>query len=143
MEGTFTRYVNYYRTEQLAQSKQQKSEERDKRRQLSQKFTMVMLEGGDFTWHGPLYGVVSSTVLLIEALRRAILSLEAQIATPFLHHQWRSHGHSQRWTKVIGLCTSPRDFGKALCILVACMKPMIFNSIWREGTGEALKFFAV
>lgn len=135
MEGTFIRYVNWYRTEPLAPNKQQKSEERDKRRQLSYKFSMFSAAGGEFSWHGPLYGGIGSSALRIEALRNSLLSLEADIAAPFLHSEWRSRGHSERWARAVRLCTTPQDFGTALSILVACVKPIVINNVWRDAIG--------
>jgi len=137
MEGTFTKYINWYRTDVLAQSKQQRSEERDKRRQLSNRFSMSSPDGGDFSWKGPLYSTVSSKLLFVDALRYAILSLDAQIATPFLHSGWRSRGNSERWARAVRLCTTPRDFGIALSILVMCIKPVVFNSTWKESVGKS------
>jgi hypothetical protein len=141
MEGTYLRYVNWFRTEPLAQSKQQKSEERDKRRQLSYKFNMSSSAGGDFAWHGPLYGGVSSASSCLEALRHALLSLEADISAPFLHSEWRSHGHSERWARAVRLCSTPQDFGTALSILVACVKPIVISNVWRDAIGMNISFF--
>ena len=136
MEATFTRYVNYLRNDPLAFSKVQKSEDREKRRQLLFKFSMLLPESGDFTWQGPLYGNLGHESLCAEALRKAMLSLESDLASPFLHSSWRLHGHSKRWTRAVQKCMTPSEFATALSSLVVCMKPVILNSTWREAIGK-------
>lgn len=133
MEGQWRRYVNQYRTNPLASSKQQLAEERDKRRYLSYKFSVYAPSLHEFSWTVSVHGEGSARV---EALRRAFLHLETSIPSPFLHSAWRSHPHSQRWTRAVRLCTSPQQFAFALSILVTCMKPVMFRNIWHDVVGR-------
>jgi len=133
MEGQWRRYVNQYRTNPLAVSKQQSAEERDKRRYLSYKFSVLTLSSREFSWPVSIYGEGSTR---IEALRSEFLRLEASIPAAFLHSAWRSRPHCQQWIRAVRLCTAPWQFALALSILVTCMKPVVFRSIWREAVGK-------
>jgi len=133
MDGQWRRYVNLYRTNQLALSKQQLAEERDKRRFLSYKFSISTRSSREFVWPLSIHGDSSARV---EALRQEFLRLEASLPAAFLHSAWISHSHSQRWKRAVSLCTSSREFGLALSILVTCMKPVVFRSIWRDAVGK-------
>jgi len=138
MEGQWRRYVNLYRTNPLALNKQQLAEERDKRRFLSYKFNVYALSSRDFSWPLSIYGTGSARV---EALRQELLRLESSLPAAFLHSAWRSHGHCQRWKCAVRLCTTPQEFALALSILVACMKPVMFKSIWRDAVGTYVTLF--
>jgi len=133
MDGQWRRYVNQYRANPLALSKQQLAEERDKRRYLSYKFSVLTLSSRDFSWPVSIYGDGSAR---IEALRREFLRLEVSLPTAFLHSAWRSRPHCQRWIRAVRLCTTPRQFALALSILVTCIKPVVFRSIWRDAVGS-------
>jgi len=133
MDGQWRRYVNLYRTNPLALSKQQLAEERDKRRFLSYKFSVSTLLLREFSWPRSIYGEGSAR---IEALRQEFLRLEASLPAVFLHSAWRSRGHCQRWIRAVRLCTTSREFALALSILVACVKPVVFRSIWHDAVGK-------
>ena len=130
MDGQWRRYVNLCRTNPLALSKQQLAEERDKRRFLSYKFTVSTNE---FSWPPSIYGDGSARVA---ALRQMFLQLETSIPAPFLHTAWKTHSHCQRWIRAMRLCTTPQEFAFALSILVSCMKPVLFRSIWHDAVGK-------
>lgn len=133
MDGHWRRYVNLYRTNPLALSKQQSAEERDKRRFLSYKFSIATLSVHEFSWKASIYGEGSARV---EALQQEFLRLESFLPAAFLHSAWKSHSHSQRWMRVVRLCASPREFALALSILVACMKHVVFRNIWHDAVGK-------
>jgi len=133
MDGQWRKYVNLYRTNPLALSKQQLAEERDKRRFLSYKFNISTLSSREFMWPVSVHGEGSAR---IGALRQEFLRLEASLPAAFLHSAWKSHWHSQRWMRAVRLCTTPREFAFALSILVACMKPVLFRSIWCDTIGK-------
>jgi len=133
MGGEWKRYVNLYRTSLLALSKQQLAEERDKRRYLSYKFSVSALSSREFSWPVSIYGEESTR---IEALRQEFLRLESSLPAAFLHSAWRSRFHCDRWMRVVRLCTTPREFALALSILVTCMKPVVFRSIWHDAIGK-------
>lgn len=129
MEGNYKTYVNLYSTNPLALSKQQQNDDREKRRHLSYKFSLTPLS--EFVWNGVIYGQSRQTV---DAVKRILFSLEGSIGQCFLHPNWCQN--SGRWQKAVGLCSTAADFGLALMILEACMKPLLFNSVWHESLGE-------
>jgi len=133
MDGQWRRYVNLYRTNPLALNKQQLAEERDKRRFLSYKFSVSDMSSREFSWPMLIYGEESTR---IKALRQKFLQLEASLPAAFLHSAWRSHFHCERWIRAVHLCTTPQEFALALSILVACIKPVVFKSIWHDAVGK-------
>lgn len=53
MEGTYKNYVNQYSTNTIALNRSQKSEERDKKRHMSYKFSLTT--AAEFKWPGNIY----------------------------------------------------------------------------------------
>lgn len=53
MEASYKNYVNQYSTNGIALNKAQKSEERDKKRFMSYKFSLT--SAADFKWPGNIY----------------------------------------------------------------------------------------
>lgn len=128
MENNFKTYQNQYSSNQLALNKHQHNEERDKRRYLSHKFSLTQLS--EFKWNG---AVVGRKNLVTNTLMMTLTQLENNIPTAFLHPHWPLH--RQNWNNAVQLCRSPSDFGLALSILEACLKPVIFNPVWTEALG--------
>lgn len=128
MENNFKTYQNQYSSNTLALNKHQHNEERDKRRYLSHKFSLTQLS--EFKWNG---AVVGRKNLVINTLIMTITQLENNIPSAFLHPHWPLH--RQNWSNAVQLCRSPADFGLALSILEACMKPVLFNPVWTEALG--------
>ena len=129
MESTYKQYQNQYSVNTLALNKHQHNEDRDKRRYLSHKFSLTPLS--EFKWNGSLYGNQAMTVA---TLRQSISQLETNIPSPFLHPHWMLH--RQNWIKAVQMCHSAQDFGLALAIMEACMKPVLFNPVWHEALGK-------
>lgn len=134
MEGNYKTYVNLYSTNPLALSKQQQNDDREKRRHLSYKFSLTPLS--EFVWSGVIYGQSRQTV---DAVKRMLLKMEATIDQCFFHPNWCLN--SGRWQKAVGLCSTAAEFALALMILEACMKPLLFNSVWHESLGKLLSAF--
>lgn len=130
MENNFKTYQNQYSSNQLALNKHQHNEERDKRRYLSHKFSLTQLS--EFKWNG---AVVGRKNLVTNTLMMTLTQLENNIPTAFLHPHWPLH--RQNWNNAVQLCRSPSDFGLALSILEACLKPVIFNPVWTEALGHS------
>ncbi|XP_071108199.1 nucleosome-remodeling factor subunit BPTF-like [Haliotis cracherodii] len=129
-EGNYKLYQNQYSTNTLALNKHQHNEERDKRRHLSHKFSMT--PASEFKWNGTVFG---NRMLTVSTLRLSITQLENNIHTPFLHPNWPIH--RQNWQKAVHMCQNPQDFGLALAILEACIKPVICNPVWTEALGHS------
>ncbi|XP_050394423.2 nucleosome-remodeling factor subunit BPTF [Patella vulgata] len=128
-EGNYKMFQNQYSTNTLALNKHQHNEDRDKRRHLSHKFSMTPLS--EFKWNGTVHG---NRILTVSTLRLSITQLENNIPTPFLHPNWPIH--RQNWQKAVHMCQNPQDFGLALAILEACIKPVVCNPVWSDHLGH-------
>lgn len=129
MDNQFKSYVNQYTTNIIALNKPQRNEERDKKRHLSHKFSLTT--ASEFKWVG---GISGSKTLLLNTLRQTIIQLEQSIQSPFMHPNW--HLIRKNWLNVIGACQNPKDFAKALIVLQACIKPVVFANVWHEQLGH-------
>ncbi|GFQ93826.1 nucleosome-remodeling factor subunit NURF301, partial [Trichonephila clavata] len=122
-------YSNQYATNTLALNKHQHAEDRDKRRHLSHKFSLTT--ASEFKWQGTTHGDRGFTVA---TLRQAILQLENNIPAYLLHAYWTIH--RSNWLKAVNKCTFPKEFALALSILEACMKPVLFTTVWNDSLGH-------
>jgi nucleosome-remodeling factor subunit BPTF len=129
MEGNYKLYQNQYTTNNLALNKHQHNEDRDKRRYLSHKFSLT--SASEFKWNGTIYG---NKTLCTATLRLSITQLESTIPGPYLHPNWPIH--QKNWLSAVHMCQSPQDFGMALAILEASVKPVLFTSVWQEQLGK-------
>ena len=129
MDNNFKSYVNQYTNNVIALNKPQRNEERDKKRHLSHKFSLTPLS--EFKWIGSLTG---TRALLVSTLRQTILQLESSIQAPFMHTNWPLL--RKPWTTAVGTCVNPRDFARALIVLQACIKPVVFANVWNEQLGH-------
>ncbi|RZC39906.1 nucleosome-remodeling factor subunit NURF301, partial [Asbolus verrucosus] len=129
MENTFKSYVNQFTTNVIALNKPQRNEERDKKRHLSHKFSLTT--ASEFKWSGALSG---NRTVLLNTLRQTFLQLEQSIQSSYMHPNWqllRKH-----WLNVMGGCQQPKDFARALIVLQACIKPVVFANVWHEQLGH-------
>ncbi|XP_046429162.1 nucleosome-remodeling factor subunit NURF301 isoform X3 [Neodiprion fabricii] len=129
MDNGFKSYVNQYSTNAIALNKPQRNEERDKKRHLSHKFSLT--QASEFKWVGSLTG---TRALLVSTLRQTILQLEGSIQAPFMHTNWPLL--RKPWTTAVGACVNPRDFARALIVLQACIKSVVFASVWHDQLGH-------
>ncbi|XP_049823872.1 nucleosome-remodeling factor subunit NURF301 isoform X3 [Aethina tumida] len=129
MENTFKSYVNQFTTNIIALNKPQRNEERDKKRHLSHKFSLT--QASEFKWMGAVSG---NKTLLMNTLRHTILQLEQAVQSPFMHTNW--HQLRKHWLPIINSCQKPKDFAKALIVLQACIKPVVFANVWHEQLGH-------
>ncbi|KAK9296382.1 hypothetical protein QLX08_009595 [Tetragonisca angustula] len=129
MDNNFKSYVNQYSTNPIALNKTQRNEERDKKRHLSHKFSLT--QASEFKWVGSLTG---TRALLVSTLRQTILQLESSIQSSFMHTNWPLL--RKPWTTAVGACVNPRDFARALIVLQACIKSVVFASVWHDQLGH-------
>lgn len=129
MDNNFKSYVNQYSTNQIALNKPQRNEERDKKRHLSHKFSLT--QASEFKWIGSLTG---TRALLVSTIRQTILQLESNIQAPYMHTNWPLL--RKPWTTAVGACVNPRDFARALIVLQACIKSVVFASVWHDQLGH-------
>ncbi|XP_049867331.1 nucleosome-remodeling factor subunit NURF301 [Pectinophora gossypiella] len=128
-ENTFKSYVNQYTTNPLALNKPQRNEERDKKRYMSHKFSLSSSQ--DFKWVGLLN---ATKPLLVATLRQTLLQLESNIVVQFMHPNWSLL--RKPWVQAVQLCQAPRDFARALCVLQACIKSVVWVPAWHEQLGH-------
>ncbi|XP_063359454.1 nucleosome-remodeling factor subunit NURF301 [Cydia amplana] len=128
-ENNFKNYVNQYTTNPLALNKPQRNEERDKKRYMSHKFSLSC--GQDFKWIGLLN---ATKPLLVATLRQTLLQLESNIVVQFMHPNWTLL--RKPWVQAVQLCQAPRDFARALCVLQACIKSVVWSPAWHEQLGH-------
>ncbi|XP_051172895.1 nucleosome-remodeling factor subunit NURF301-like isoform X2 [Leptopilina boulardi] len=129
MDNNFKSYVNQYTTNVIALNKPQRNEERDKKRHLSHKFSLTPLS--EFKWIGSITG---TRALLVSTLRQTILQLESNIQASFMHTNWPLL--RKPWTSAVGTCVNARDFARALIVLQACIKQVVFANVWHEQLGH-------
>ncbi|KAI5633082.1 PHD-finger domain-containing protein [Phthorimaea operculella] len=128
-ENNFKNYVNQYTTNPLALNKPQRNEERDKKRYMSHKFSLSSSQ--DFKWVGLLN---ATKPLLVATLRQTLLQLESNIVVQFMHPNWPLL--RKPWVQAVQLCQAPRDFARALCVLQACIKSVVWVPAWHEQLGH-------
>ncbi|RZF42669.1 hypothetical protein LSTR_LSTR001464 [Laodelphax striatellus] len=129
MENGFKTYVNQYATNISALNKIQRNEERDKKRHLSHKFSLT--QASEFKWAGPFHG---SRNQLMSTLRQTLLNLESAIQSPFMHVNWPQL--RKPWIAAVGACTQAKDFTRAIIVLQACIKPVVYATVWHEILGH-------
>ncbi|XP_044734089.1 nucleosome-remodeling factor subunit NURF301, partial [Chrysoperla carnea] len=129
MENLYKNYSNQYTTNIIALNKPQRNEERDKKRHLSHKFSLTA--ASEFKWIGPLNG---PRALLVNTLRQTMLQMESSIPAPFMHPNWPLL--RKPWVSAVGACINARDFARALIVLQACIKPVVFANVWHEQLGH-------
>ncbi|EAT35210.1 AAEL012607-PA [Aedes aegypti] len=130
MENGFKAYVNQYSINPIALNKPQRNEDRDKKRHLSHKFSLT--QASEFKWLGG--GMNSTQTQIISTIKQSIIALEQAVASPFLHQNWSKL--RKTWIGAISACTKAKDFARILCILQACMRSVIFASVWHEQLGH-------
>ncbi|EAA10839.5 AGAP006133-PA [Anopheles gambiae str. PEST] len=130
MENGHKNYVNQYAVHPIALNKPQRNEERDKKRHLSHKFSLTPVS--EFKWLGG--GLYATQQQIITTIRQTLLALEQAVATPFMHHNWNRL--RKVWINAIGVCTRPNEFARAMCMIQACLRGVVFASVWHEQLGH-------
>lgn len=129
MEGRYKNYVNQYSTNPLALNKNQAAEERDRKRHLSHKFSLTGT--AEFKWSGNTYG---NRTVVLQTVRSTLLQLHSQVPAMFMHPNWSTM--RKPWITAVNACVSARDLGHVLSVLVACIRPVVFNVVWHESLGH-------
>lgn len=129
MEGAYKNYVNQYSSNPLALNKNQAAEERDRKRHLSHKFSLT--GAAEFKWSGSIHGTRTN---ILQTVRSTLLQLHSQIPAMFMHPNWSTM--RKPWIAAVNACVSARDLGHVLCVLVACIRPVVFNVVWHESLGH-------
>lgn len=129
MEGRHKTYVNQYSSNPLALNKNQASEERDRKRYLSHRFSLTGCS--EFKWSGSTFG---NRQLMLQTVRSTLLQLHSQLPAIFMHPNWATMRKS--WITAVNACVSSRDLGRVLSVLAACIRPVVFTLVWHESLGH-------
>ncbi|CAG7825806.1 unnamed protein product [Allacma fusca] len=128
-EGSYRSYINSYSTDNLALSKAQHNEERDRKRHMSHKFSLTT--ASECKWSGSQHGLRAS---IVGTLRATLLSMENSVPGTLMHVNWSLL--RKAWVSAVAGCVSCRDFSKAMIAFAACLRPSVFNTAWSEGGGH-------
>jgi nucleosome-remodeling factor subunit BPTF len=108
----------------------QASEERDRKRYLSHKFSITGC--GEFKWSGSTFG---NRTVMLQTVRSTLLQLHSQLPAIFMHPNWAG-SMRKSWIQAVNQSVSPTDLGRVLSILVACIRPVVFSIVWHESLGH-------
>lgn len=127
-------YVNLFNLNRLFSNKKQQQEERDYKRHLNQKFSIILSSAlNEFKWLGH---VIGPTPILINTIRKSILNLEANIHSAFLCPSWPINRGD--WLTIVKSSNKIQELVLSLCILESSIKPVVFYSTWYESLGHFL-----
>lgn len=125
-EANYSSYINQFTSNPLALTKQQQLEQRDKKRSVSHKFSLI-----DFKWHGDTCG---SKDIILNTLRFSIVGLENSIATSFMHPSWPVQRST--WVRAVHLSKTPKEFAAALSFLESSIRPICYLPVWNDAVGH-------
>ena len=125
-EANYSSYVNQFTSNPLALTKQQQLEQRDKKRSVTNKFSLV-----DYKWHGDVSG---SKDVILNTLRFSIVGLENSIASTFMHPSWPVQRST--WVRAVHLSKTPKEFAAALSFLESSIRPICYLPVWNDAVGH-------
>lgn len=96
---------------------------------MSHKF--ALMGAGEFKWIGSTFG---NKTTMLHTVRATLLQLHSQILATFMHPNWTLM--RKPWIAAVNACVSPRDLGRALSVLAACIRPVVFNAVWHDSLGH-------
>jgi len=127
-EGSFRNYVNLFTNEPVAYSKAQHSEERDRKRQMSHKFSLTPASEIKYAnQHG-------HRSVVVQTLKTTLGHIESAIPTTLMHVNWPQL--KKAWQNELTTCVSASDFSKVMIMLTNAIRPSVFNSVWSEHVGH-------
>lgn len=127
--NSFQVYKNQYSHNALAKSKADILYEKERKRYISNKFSLV-----EFRWIGSCYmGELSQ----VSTLQNTLVNFESLLPIAFLHPNW--HNERKTWIQAVKLCTEVNHFSSILMYLEEVIKPIIMVSSWKDTCG-ALKW---
>lgn len=78
--------------------------------------------------------VTGSRAQLVNTLRQTMLTLESAIPGAFMHVNWPQL--RKPWISAVSACVNARDFARAIIVLQACIKPVVYASVWHDQLGN-------
>ena len=122
-------YVNQYSSNPLALDKKQATEEMDKLRYLSLKFSSTGCDG--FQWPERTFGTRTA---ILKTLQTTLLQLHSQLPAFLIRPNWPSM--RQSWITAVRSCVSSVEFGRLLSVLAANIRPVGFTQVWHKSLGH-------
>ncbi|CAL8092678.1 unnamed protein product [Orchesella dallaii] len=129
-EGLYRTYINHYSTDPSALSKTKHNEERDRKRHMSHKFSLTT--ASECKWGVKDFNGSRSTQ--IAAIRAALSHMEAVLPTTLMHVNWPMLRKS--WCSAVLSGASAAEFSKAMIMISACIRNVVYNPVWSESTGH-------
>ncbi|ODM94816.1 hypothetical protein Ocin01_11866 [Orchesella cincta] len=129
-EGLYRTYINHFSTDPSALSKTKHNEERDRKRHMSHKFSLTT--ASECKWGVKDFNGSRSTQ--IAAIRAALSHMEAVLPTTLMHVNWPMLRKS--WITAVHSGASAEDFSKAMIMISACIRNVVYNPVWSESTGH-------
>ena len=112
-------FINQYSSNPLALDKKPATEEIDKQRYFSLKFSSTGCSG--FQWPRRTYGNI-------------LLQHHSQLPAFLMRPNWPSM--RQSWIAVVHSCVSSFEFGRLVSVLVANIRPVVFTQVWHKSLGH-------
>lgn len=154
MDNSFKTYVNQYTSNPTALNKIQKNEERDKKRYMSHKFSLT--GPGEYKWCGQVFGMyqINKTYLiisvhfmsflgarstLISTVKQTIISLDNLLPSSLMHINWSVL--RKPWLNQVNSCSTPKDFARVMVVLMSCIKPVVYATVWHEQLGKHIYLY--
>lgn len=81
-----------------------------------------------------LFFISGARNLLVATLRHTVIQLEASIPPPFMHVNWPLI--RKTWLAMLHASNTPREFARVLVVFQACVRPVVFASVWHEQLGH-------
>ena len=125
MNSNFQTYKNQYHSNALANSKWNAQIDKEKRRIISNKFSL-----GDFRWIGSCY---RGELGQVSTLQNTLVNLENSLPAAFLHPNW--YKERATWIQAVKLCTEINHFSSVLMYFEEVIKPIIMVPSWKETCG--------
>lgn len=82
-----------------------------------------------------------SRAQLVNTLRQTMLSLENNIQSAFMHVNWPQL--RKPWITAVSSCVNARDFARAIIVLQACIKPVVYAPVWSDQLGKSIDFIFI
>ena len=124
-------YINLFKVNFEFLSRDQHQEERNKVKQLANRFTISLLD------IKRLDSIIFNFNLKpLFALRRSLINLENSIHSAFMHSNWSLH--RKNWLAKVSRCRSAKNLSLALSVLASSIKTIAFNPVWNNSLGHYL-----
>lgn len=71
---------------------------------------------------------------LISTVKQTIISLDNLLPSSLMHINWSML--RKPWLNQVNSCSTPKDFKRVMVVLMSCIKPVVYASVWHEQLGK-------